>query len=64
MSFDVAGEMTNAQVQQKLQAEGYTDIHITGRSYGDVNVTATKDGTAEKLAVKPQSGEGMPAPDR
>jgi hypothetical protein len=28
MSFDVAGEMTNAQVQQNLQAEGYTDIHI------------------------------------
>jgi hypothetical protein len=57
-------EMTSAQIQQKLQAEGYTDVHITGRSYGDVLVTATKDGKAEKLAVKPQSGEVMPAPDR
>jgi hypothetical protein len=59
----LAGKMTNAQIQQKLQAEIYTDIHIAGRSYGDVNVTATKDGKTEKLAVKPQSGEVMPAPD-
>jgi hypothetical protein len=63
-STALAGEMTNAQIKQKLQADGYTDIHIAGRSYGDVNVTATKDGRAEKLAVKPQSGEVMPAPDR
>ena len=62
-STALAGEMTNAQIQQKLQAEGYTDIDITGRSYGDINVTATKDGKTEKLAVKPQSGEVMPAPD-
>ena len=54
--------LTDAQIQQKLQAEDYTDIHITGRRYGDVYVTATKDGKTEKLAVKPQSGEVMPAP--
>jgi len=58
----LAAELTDAQIQQKLQAEDYTDIHITGRRYGDVYVTATKDGKTEKLAVKPQSGEVMPAP--
>jgi hypothetical protein len=58
-----ATTMTDAQIRQKLESEGYTDVRI--REYGKtyVEVTAAKNGKPEKLAVDPQSGQVMPDRD-
>lgn len=59
-----AGErMTDAQIQQKLQAEGYTNIRITEHAKDHVDVQATKNGQAEKLAVNPKTGAVQPDED-
>jgi hypothetical protein len=58
-----ATTMTDAQVQQKLESEGYTHVRIRERGKTYVEVTAAKDGKAEKLAVDPQSGQVMPEQD-
>lgn len=55
------GAMTDAQIQQKLQSQGYTNVQVTKHEKGHVDVTATKNGKAEKLAVNPQTG--APTPD-
>jgi predicted aspartyl protease len=52
--------MTDAQVQQKLQSEGYTNVQVTKHDKGHIDVMATKNGKAEKLAVNPQTGAVMP----
>ncbi len=54
------GMMTDAQIQQKLQSEGYTNVQVTKHDKGHVDVMATKNGKAEKLAVNPQTGAMMP----
>jgi hypothetical protein len=51
-----ATTMTDAQIQQKLQAEGCTNIEIKKQDKGHVDVTASKNGKTEKLAVNPQTG--------
>lgn len=33
--------MTDAQIQQKLQSEGYTNVQITGHDNNGIDVTAT-----------------------
>jgi ferritin-like metal-binding protein YciE len=59
-----AGEqMTDAQIQQKLQSEGYTDVRITEHAKDHVDVKATKNGKAEKLAVNPKTGDVKPDED-
>jgi hypothetical protein len=55
-----ATTMTDAQVRQKLEGEGYTDVRIGERDKGYIEVTAAKDGKTEKLAVNPQSGQVTP----
>jgi predicted aspartyl protease len=55
--------MTDAQIQQKLQSEGYTDVRITEHDSGHINVLATRNGKAEKLVVNPQTGAAMPDND-
>jgi hypothetical protein len=55
-----ATTMTDTQVRQKLEAEGYTDVRIGERDKGYIEVTAAKDGKTEKLAVNPQSGQVTP----
>lgn len=59
-----ATAMTDAQVQQKLQSEGYTNIQVTKHEGDHIDVKATKNGKAEKLAVNPQTGAVMPETDR
>lgn len=56
--------MTDAQIQQKLQAQGYTNVQIGDHDRGHIDVTATKNDTAEKLAVNPQTGAVMPDTDK
>ncbi|HEX4178810.1 MAG TPA: PepSY domain-containing protein, partial [Rhizomicrobium sp.] len=48
--------MTDAQIQQKLQSEGYTNVKITEHDKSHIDVTATKDGKTEKLAVNRSTG--------
>jgi preprotein translocase subunit SecF len=55
--------MTDAQIQQKLQSEGYTDVRITEHDSGHINVLATRNRKAEKLVVNPQTGAAMPDND-
>ena len=58
------GTMTDAQIQQKLQSEGYTNVQITEHDKGHIDVMATKNGKAEKLAANPQTGAVMPDTDK
>lgn len=59
-----ATSMTDAQVQQKLQAEGYTNVQVTKHERTHIDVMATKNGKAEKLAVNPQTGTLMQDTDK
>ena len=59
-----ATTMTDAQIQQKLQADGYTNVQVTKHDKGDIDVMATKNGKAEKLTVNPQSGALMQDTDK
>lgn len=56
--------MSDAQIRQKLEAEGYTNVQIKDRDKSHYDVTATKDGKSEKFAVNPQSGQIMPDTDK
>ena len=49
--------MTDAQVRQKLEAQGYTNVQIKERDKGHIDVTAARNDRSEKLAVNPQSGQ-------
>jgi capsular polysaccharide biosynthesis protein len=55
--------MTDTAIQQKLQGQGYTNIQIRQHDKDHVDVTATKNGKVEKLAVDPQSGAVKPDTD-
>ena len=54
------GMMTDVQIQQKLQSEGYANVQVTKHDKGQIDVMAMKNGKAEKLAVNPQTGAVMP----
>jgi hypothetical protein len=55
--------MTDAQIQTDLQSEGYGDVRITGRTWGHVDVTATRNGLLQKFAVDPHTGAKVPDAD-
>jgi hypothetical protein len=58
-----ADKMTDAQIQEKLKADGYTNVQITEHGREHVDVKATKDGKTEKLAVNPKTGAVTPDND-
>ena len=58
-----ADKMTDAQIQEKLTADGYTNIKITEHDKNHVDVKATKNGKTEKLAVDPKTGAVTPDTD-
>jgi hypothetical protein len=58
-----ADKMTDAQIQEKLKADGYTNVQITEHDRDHVDVKATKNGKTEKLAVNPQTGAVTPDTD-
>jgi hypothetical protein len=58
-----ADKMTDAQIQEKLKADGYTNVQITEHDKDHVDVKATKNGKTEKLAVNPQTGAVTPDTD-
>ena len=58
-----AARMTDAQIQQKLKADGYTNVQVTDHDKDHIDVKATKNGKTEKLAVNPVTGALMPDND-
>ena len=58
-----ASTMSDAQIRQKLEAQGYSNVQIKERDKGHVDVTAAKNGKSEKLSVNPQSGQVKPDTD-
>jgi hypothetical protein len=55
--------MTDTDIQQKLQGQGYTNVQIREHDKNHVDVTATRNGKVEKLAIDPQSGAVKPDTD-
>jgi hypothetical protein len=51
-----AAPMTDTQIQQKLESEGYTNVQITGHEKTQIDATATKNGATQKLSVDAQTG--------
>ncbi len=58
-----ASAMSDAQIKQKLESEGYTNVTIRKHDKDHVDVTATKNGKTQKLAVNPQTGQAGPETD-
>jgi Peptidase propeptide and YPEB domain len=56
LALAAGDKMTDAQIQQKLQSEGYTNVQITEHAKDHVDVKATKNGKTEKLAVNRETG--------
>jgi len=52
-----AQNVSDAQIRQNLEAQGYKNIQISRHEKNHVDVTGTKDGKLEKLAVNPQTGQ-------
>jgi hypothetical protein len=52
-----ATPVSDAEIRQILEAEGYANVQIKERDNKRVEVTATKDGRTSKLSINPQTGE-------
>jgi hypothetical protein len=63
LALAAGDKMTDAQIQQKLQSEGYTNVQITEHAKDHVDVKATKNGKTEKLAVNRETGTVKPDDD-
>jgi hypothetical protein len=59
-----ATTMSDAQIKQKLESEGYGNVQIKEHEKNHVDVTATKNGKTERLAVNPQTGQARADTDR
>jgi hypothetical protein len=57
------GATTEAQIQQKLESEGYSKIKVREHAKAHIDVTAAKNGKTEKLAVDPKTGAAKPDED-
>ena len=51
-----ASSMSDAEIKQKLQAEGYANVQLGEHERGKIDATATKDGQAVELEIDTQSG--------
>ena len=58
-----SGRMNDVQIKQKLEAEGYTNVRIKEHEKKHVDVTATKHGKSQRLAVDPKTGQIAPHPE-
>jgi hypothetical protein len=52
-----ATPLSDAELQTRLQQQGYTDIQNLRRDGKRVTATATKDGQTAQLAVNPTTGQ-------
>ena len=62
-SVALAQGLSDQQIQQRLQGQGNSDIHISRHEKSHIDVRATKNGRAERLAVNPQTGAISPDTD-
>ena len=51
-----ASMMSDAEIKQKLQAEGYANVQLGEHERGKVDATATKNGQPVDLEIDVQSG--------
>lgn len=56
-------QLTDAQLKEKVEAQGYTHVRITEHDKDHVDIKATKDGKTVKLAADPQTGAVKPDTD-
>lgn len=59
-----AGSMSDVQIKQKLEAEGYGNVVIKEHEKDHVDVTASKNGRSQRLAVNPRTGQIVPDTDK
>ncbi len=52
-----AQQVSDAQIKQNLESQGYSNIQISRHEASHVDVTASKNGKTEKLAVNPKTGQ-------
>jgi hypothetical protein len=48
--------MTDTQIVQQLERQGYSNVKVTDHDRGHVDVMAMKGGQQQKLAVNPSTG--------
>jgi len=58
-----SGTMSDSQIRQQLESQGYSNVKITQHDKNHVDVTASKSGQAQKLVVNPQTGQASPDTD-
>lgn len=56
-------QMNDAQIKQNLESQGYSNIKIGEHESNHIDVTASKNGQVQKLAVNPQTGQVTPDTD-
>lgn len=49
--------LTDAQITQKLESRGYSNVEIIRHEQTHVDARGTKNGEVEKLSVNSQNGE-------
>ena len=59
-----SGIMSDAQIKQTLESQGYTNVRVTEHDKNHVDVTASKNGQTQKLAVDPRTGQSKPDTDK
>ena len=59
-----SGTMSDSQIRQKLESQGYSNVKITDHDKNHVDVTASKNGQSQKLAVNPRTGQASPDTDK
>jgi len=55
--------LTDVQIKQHLEQQGYTNVTVGQHSKGHVDVTAMKGGKNQKLEVDPATGQARPETD-
>lgn len=51
-----ASMMSDAEIKQKLETQGYANVQLGEHEGGKIDATATKDGQAVELEIDSQSG--------
>jgi len=55
--------LTDSQIKQHLEQQGYSNVVVRDHAKGHVDVTAMKGGKNEKLEVNPATGQANPDTD-
>lgn len=53
-------QMSDSQIEQSLEKQGYSNVKVTGHEQGAIQATASKDGKNQNLKVDPITGEVEP----